>query len=234
MSHIYDAAVSRHYAAYRPPLHAIILEKLLEQGRYGLGVDVGCGTGQSSVPLSKYCETVMAIDPSPEMLEQAAPHPQIQYMVGRADGLPLPNDSADLIAFAGSLFYTKTEATLQELRRVSKKSSIVLVYDFELLIYDHLSEIGFDLAKDSASYDHSVSFSEVETSDEIMKKEETVVLAMNTEELAHVILSTHDRYLAISNQLKTQEPFVPLTTLLAKEGTAQQIRADLYYSSYRI
>ncbi|WP_436716151.1 class I SAM-dependent methyltransferase [Roseiconus lacunae] len=54
MAHQYTDAVASHYAAYRPPLHELILMRVISnQTRFCDGLDVGCGTGRSSGALAK-------------------------------------------------------------------------------------------------------------------------------------------------------------------------------------
>src|SRR5690625_4484968 len=68
----YDANAAAHYAAYRPPLHAMILGRVLTgNASFDIGLDIGCGTGYSAVALAKYCKFVYGIDPSPSMLNRA-------------------------------------------------------------------------------------------------------------------------------------------------------------------
>lgn len=55
----------------------------------GHAVDVGCGTGLSSVALTAIAERVSAFDPSAEMLAAAPPHERVTYAVARAEELPL-------------------------------------------------------------------------------------------------------------------------------------------------
>ena len=111
MSERYDTTAAAHYAAYRPPLHAMILARVLPPGAaFDAGLDVGCGTGYSAVALAHYCQRVYGVEPSAEMLARALPHDRVQYLAGAAEHLPLPDDSVDLIAFAGSLFYADASA----------------------------------------------------------------------------------------------------------------------------
>ena len=51
----YDSFTAMHYAAYRPPLHEVILDKTIE-GKFDLGLDVGCGTGTSSIALASFLQ----------------------------------------------------------------------------------------------------------------------------------------------------------------------------------
>lgn len=73
MSEEYNNEVSRHYAAYRLPIHAKILKEALPEiaVNFSLGLDIGCGTGRSSKVLKAFSQQVIGIDPSTEMLAEA-------------------------------------------------------------------------------------------------------------------------------------------------------------------
>ena len=84
MTDQYTETVAAHYAAYRPPLHQRILKRVLANaGSLSDALDVGCGTGCSSVALAEFCERVFAIDPSLSMLDAATPHDAITYLLSR-------------------------------------------------------------------------------------------------------------------------------------------------------
>ena len=233
MSQTYNSAVSEHYASYRPPLHAMILHKLLGTNQFGTGLDVGCGTGQSSVPLTSYCDRVIAVDPSEEMLANAQSHPKVEYRLGDAESLSLPDTSVDLIAFAGSLFYTKTERLMVELRRVAMAKAMVVVYDFELLLYDHLRVLSLEVVEDSTFYDHAVSFAGEGAFDELIRKKEKVTLQLSNTELAHMVLSTSERYEALQRLLGVEDPFERVTERLSQKTRNAHLEAGVYYSAYR-
>ncbi len=46
-------------------LFALLYIAIIAKGRKELAIDVGAGTGQASVPLTKYFKKVIAYDPSP-------------------------------------------------------------------------------------------------------------------------------------------------------------------------
>ena len=63
-----------YYARYRRPYPKEIFEKIISYySLNGMGrlVDLGCGTGEVTVPLSKYFKDAYGIDPSKDMLEEA-------------------------------------------------------------------------------------------------------------------------------------------------------------------
>ncbi len=234
MSDLYDASVSRHYAAYRPPLHQLILEKALGQTNYEMGLDVGCGTGQSTIPLTAFCDAVVGVDPSEDMLQQATAHPQVRYAQGTGEALPVGDASVDLVAFAGSLFYTKSDALVEEILRLAKAPCTIVVYDFELLIYKLLTELGFEFLEDNAYYNHSVNFGDVPAFEELIRKKERTSFAVSPEELAHVMLSERDRYVGLQGRLQVEDPFEALTNQLRMHTEDPRLEADMYYATYRL
>ena len=80
MSHNYSKSIAQHYAAYRPPLHEVILTSFLNaKNRFDKGLDIGCGNGYSSIALAKWCDQVYGIEVSQKMLETAKKHPKVHY-----------------------------------------------------------------------------------------------------------------------------------------------------------
>ncbi len=57
----------RYQPQYPPKLFNDIIQKFKLNGR-GRLLDLGCGTGELAIPLSKYFENVIALDPDDEML----------------------------------------------------------------------------------------------------------------------------------------------------------------------
>lgn len=121
-----------HYHAFRPLLHARILSKILTDSNYGQGLDVGSGTGQSSLALLPFCEHIFGLEPSPIMLANAHLHERINYLPFDGVNLPLESRSISLITFAGSWPYAKSQKLLDELIRVSKQKAILVLYDFKV------------------------------------------------------------------------------------------------------
>jgi len=93
-------------------------------GRDNLGryLDIGCGTGNYTSNLAIEGRAFIGMDPSPTMLAEARRrHPTIDWRVGSAESIDLPNDSID--AVLGSLtihHWTSLSAGLQEVARVLK------------------------------------------------------------------------------------------------------------------
>jgi SAM-dependent methyltransferase len=78
-----------YYESFRPQYPETLFTHLLEQvpGRNRL-LDIACGTGQVSVPLSEVFEEVVAIDQESEMIEYAQRlHPNVTWIVGTAEAV---------------------------------------------------------------------------------------------------------------------------------------------------
>ncbi len=83
-----EPAAAVRYAAHRPRGQSRVLALVAETMEAVLPVeralDVGCGTGHSTVALLPYAKEIVGIDPSSMMLAQTNSHPRIAYLKGHA------------------------------------------------------------------------------------------------------------------------------------------------------
>jgi SAM-dependent methyltransferase len=251
MTERYDTAAAAHYAAYRPPLHRLILRRALgDDARFGEGLDIGCGTGYSALALAELCERVVGVDPSPAMLERATPHERVRYLPGSGDALPLPDGSADVITFAGSLFYTDTPATHAEAHRVARPGALVVVYDFDLDLEAPLAAVlppeaslgatakgpASDAPLAESAYNHRLNLTGRAGFAERLVRHETVPVPMSPSQLAHVLLSDSHRLdrLAAAPALSPTDLHPMLTQTLAAQADTHDVPAKLYYAVYGV
>lgn len=235
MSEQYHQATAIHYAAYRPPLHGIILERVLSpQEVFKQGLDVGCGTGYSAIALAKYCSQVYGVDPSLAMLTAATPHPKITYRQGSGENLPIPNDSIDVVTFAGSLSYTKSQLLIAELKRICCSKATIIVYDFEVLLNHILVDCGINPQQKAASnYNHEINFSDRLDFQEITVGKEQINLEVTATELAHVLLSASYRYDAFAQQYAIADPFMKLVKELENAKAQHLLKVNIYFAHYQ-
>ena len=143
---MYDEFLSRLYASYRPALHEVALELMLGGRSYARGLDVGCGTGRSSLALRANCTEVIGLDNSWQMLRRATPAAGVHYVFTNGMHWPVTTGSVDVVTFAGSLPYLDQDQTLAEVERVTRPGSRVLVYDYTFATLKILRKLGFRLA----------------------------------------------------------------------------------------
>ncbi|WP_416866372.1 MAG: class I SAM-dependent methyltransferase [Imperialibacter sp.] len=235
MTEDYNANIAHYYNAYRPPLHQVILAKCLKPGTvYGNGLDIGSGTGQSSVALADFCEKITGAEPGKEMLEQAIGHSKVSYVHFDSINLPFADSSFDLVTFAGSLFYAKSQRMLNEVVRVCLPNAIVIAYDFEVLFQQ--LPFGFDLPVEAADYDHRASFSGLAMNG--LRETDSFVsdyqLGVSAENLAHLLLSAGSFYDYFSERYRAKDPHSPLVEELEKHSAAHTTDARLYATVYKV
>lgn len=96
---------------------------------YRAALDVGCGTGQSSVALANWSDKVVAIDSSQSMLDHAQPHSKVLYQLADAENMPFPENSFDLIFVASSFHWFEKRKFLNQVKKVLRRSGKFLIYD---------------------------------------------------------------------------------------------------------
>jgi len=95
-------------------------------------LDLGCGIGRFTPALAEtFGGPVYGVEPSARMLEiavGAAAHPDVTYLEGAAEAIPLPDDSCDLaLLFLSFHHFVDQLQALRELRRVLRPGGIVLL-----------------------------------------------------------------------------------------------------------
>lgn len=98
-----------------------------------LTVDLGCGTGLSTVMWCDVSEQVVGIEPSPDMLNIARKkgehHKNLSFRQVFSDATGLPDDSVDILTCSQSFHWMNPETTLREVDRILKSGGVFAVYD---------------------------------------------------------------------------------------------------------
>ena len=140
------AAHAQLYLKYRPvyppSVYTTILDYLdggqtdpARPPRPKLAVDVGCGSGQSTLALAALCESVVGVDVSEAQLEEAR-----QASVGRAnvsyraaEGHDLafaPDGGVDLVTVAQAMHWFDHAKFYAECRRVLRRGGVLAGYGY--------------------------------------------------------------------------------------------------------
>lgn len=236
MTLIYDDLIAGHYAAFRPPLHQMILERFLSDlPPFQSGLDIGCGTGTSSIALSGFCDKVTGIDPSLSMLDRAVSHPQVTYFPFDGSHLNLFEEDFELITFAGSLFYGKSQSLLDEVVRVGKNRSLILIYDFEIVWEEILARFGIQYQSGNTDYNHMVDFSGLELSkvEKVKSLKEMIKINIHSENLAHVFLAEEGIYPILKDKFPVNDLYRFVSKKLSKEKL-DELRVKIFLTVYQI
>jgi SAM-dependent methyltransferase len=127
------------YDAHRPkpPLVVLdILTQLAQAPRPALVVDMGSGTGLSTAIWAERASSVIGIEPSADMRQQAeariAMRPDasnVRYQAGYAFASGLPDGCADIVTCSQSLHWMEPEPTFAEIARILRPGGIFAAYD---------------------------------------------------------------------------------------------------------
>ena len=102
------------------------------QGRVEAMLDIGCGSGRWSRYLADRCAHIDALDPSDAVLKAAVVHqdiPHIRWSRARAEALPFPDRSFDMVLLVGVLHHLPDPLkALAEARRVLREGGHLYFY----------------------------------------------------------------------------------------------------------
>lgn len=96
-----------------------------------LVIDLGCGTGLSTVAWKGNCEQVIGVEPSPDMLAVARQKEEngISFVQAYSHDLPFADESVDVVVCSQSFHWMNPKETLLEINRVLKKGGIFATVD---------------------------------------------------------------------------------------------------------
>ena len=128
----YKTAAER-YAQYRPYFHPIVIEKIKTHlnlsSPISQSLDIGCGTGQSTIALKAISESVVGVDVSPEILNLAKREPGIEYLEASAEDLSmLESKSFDLITSSMAYHWFDYKRFFPEVHRLLKYGGWLVIY----------------------------------------------------------------------------------------------------------
>jgi SAM-dependent methyltransferase len=128
----YPTAAKR-YAKGRPFFHPLAIKKIhstcCEHGQIRRALDVGCGTGQSSLALLEVADEIVGVDCSAEMLSHAEPHARIHYVEARAEQMPFPDATFGLITVALAIHWFDQEKFFRESKRLLQPGGWLVIYN---------------------------------------------------------------------------------------------------------
>lgn len=126
------------YDRSRPSPPALVTRILTAylQRTPGVVLDLGSGTGLSTLVWATQAHQVIGIEPNPDMRHQAEVHlaergsPQnVSFQAGYSNPLQFPSEHADIITCSQSFHWMEPVTTIQEAGRVLRSGGIFATYD---------------------------------------------------------------------------------------------------------
>jgi len=128
----YSTAAKR-YKEGRPNIHPVVVErvkaKLALTNKLKNVLDVGCGTGLSTVALLDISERVIGVDTSAAMLEQAEVQPGIQYQQLSAEEIDTLGVTFDLIMMSSVFHWLNQRVFLEACGQALRADSYIIIHN---------------------------------------------------------------------------------------------------------
>ncbi|MDR7330881.1 class I SAM-dependent methyltransferase [Corynebacterium guangdongense] len=140
MSPIFDAGAD--YAAHRPSYPEELPGLLADlPTRTRLALDVGCGTGQLTVPLADRFDRVIGVDVSESQIASAIPHERVSYRVGAAEDVSV-DEPVDLVTVAQAAHWIDDlDAFYDRVRSLAAEGSAIALISYGLCHLEGLDEM---------------------------------------------------------------------------------------------
>lgn len=126
-------AAARIYAAGRPDYSSRVTELIRSQlgptRNFRRAVDVGSGTGISTMALTRLADEVIGVEVSPAMLALSRSAANVTYRLGSAEDLPLDDGTCDLIGVGSAIHWFDRARFLEEASRVATPDAWLIVHD---------------------------------------------------------------------------------------------------------
>ncbi|MDZ7925969.1 MAG: class I SAM-dependent methyltransferase [Agrobacterium sp.] len=129
-----DPSVVENYT-FRPPYPPEVYNKLLAIcSHHNCLLDLGCGPGKISRPLSRYFKNIIAIDPSEAMIDLAhtmegGRSTNIQWIAGLAEDYEGSDNSLDLIVAAASIHWMEHYRLFPRLKSFASASHKIAIVE---------------------------------------------------------------------------------------------------------
>lgn len=128
---VYDE-IGKGYSKYRRADSRLVdtIVQLLNLPEGSTIADIGAGTGNYSRALSDRGFSIMSVEPSTAMYNQAVPDKGVKWIIGFAEEIPIKDNSVDgVIAIFSFHHFDNTNRAIEEMARICRGP--ILIYTFD-------------------------------------------------------------------------------------------------------
>jgi ubiquinone/menaquinone biosynthesis C-methylase UbiE len=142
MNYFDPKSAAERYAKGRPYYHPQVIGKI--KARLKLiepverAMDIGCGTGLSTIALKEVARQIVGTDISSEMVALAPSDPKIIYSIAPAEELPVKDNAFDLMTLSSVFHWINRSRFFAEARRVLRPKGWMVIFDNSF--YAHMVE----------------------------------------------------------------------------------------------
>ena len=133
MNYFDPQSAAERYAKGRPYFHSQVISRIKAYlslaEPVSRAIDVGCGTGLSTIALKEIARHIVGVDSSAEMIALAPTDPYIEYFVSPAEKLPVQDNVFDLMTLCSVFHWINRTEFFAEARRVLRSQGWLIVYD---------------------------------------------------------------------------------------------------------
>lgn len=149
------------YATFRPSYPPSLYEKVLEyhRGKRQSCIDLGCGHGVVARAMLQHFDSVLGIDPSGRMIEQAqsstssTEYPNVSFREAAAESLPfIANSSVDMVVAGQAAHWFDHAKVFEELARTVKSGGTMAFWGYKDHVFVNSPQASSIMNK--YAYDH--------------------------------------------------------------------------------
>ncbi|MBW4508194.1 MAG: class I SAM-dependent methyltransferase [Scytonematopsis contorta HA4267-MV1] len=133
MNYFASNSAAERYAKGRPYFHPMIVGHIKEFMKLtkplSSVLDVGCGTGLSTIALKEIAQNIIAVDASFEMIALAPKENRIKYVVAPAENLPFEENEFDLITLSQVFHWLNRDKFLSKANKILRSNGWLITYD---------------------------------------------------------------------------------------------------------
>ncbi|KAL8591896.1 hypothetical protein ACOMHN_044392 [Nucella lapillus] len=135
-----SSKIANYYAKYRPTYGPQVSEAIInfckenESCKLSIALDVGCGSGQSTLPLINHFQKVIGMDISEAQISRApADIPNLKFFTGSEEELwCVDSGSVDLVTVATGLHWLDLDKFYPEVERVLSPGGALVAYSYKM------------------------------------------------------------------------------------------------------